>query len=417
MCPADLCCSASQLTSGPAATDDMLQIQSGHPCRRDNKLPQDYLPAESCIVAAGPEFLLTHGCYAQFQLPADSPGLSRLLNDKLAAAQHDGVAEPVLIQLIPFDPGQNACFLIPRRAMRISAEKLEAVLSRQAKTSAPLKIGHNQAAEFIRQVHVAVQLLQRPDLKKLVLGRAIECHSEQLDLADCLVSLLQQNPGAATFAVPLPDGEVWFGASPELLLARDGRHIRTQPLAGTCRRHLTNITEDQAQAALLLHNPKDRYEHQLVVQQISDVLAPHCKTLQVPAEPSLLATSRLWHLASDIQAELANADTPTLDILRLLHPTAAVCGQPTAAARAAIRQIETYQRDFFCGAVGWQDLAGNGQWQVMIRCARAKAGQLTLYAGAGIVPASEPSAELAETNAKFATMLAALGLPELTEAC
>ncbi|RVU34497.1 isochorismate synthase [Rheinheimera riviphila] len=417
MCPADICCSASQLTDDLAAADNMLLAPSGNPRWTDSKLLQGYLPAQSCIVAAGSQFLLTHGCYAQFQLPTNSPGLALLLQDKLAAAKADGVVEPVLIQLIPFDPGQNASFLIPRQVERIGADKLTTRLQQQAKTSAPLRLGHNKAAEFTRQVRQAVQLLQQPKLKKLVLGRAIECHSEQLDLADCLLSLLQQNPGAATFAVPLPGGEVWFGASPELLLARHGNQIRTQPLAGTCRRDLTDLTRDQAQAEVLRHSPKDRYEHQLVVQQISEVLAPYCKILQVPAEPSLLATSRLWHLASDIQAELVNADIPSLDILQLLHPTAAVCGQPTAAAREAIRQIETYQRDFFCGAVGWQDLAGNGQWQVMIRCARAKAGQLTLYAGAGIVSASEPAAELAETNAKFATMLGALGLPELTEAC
>lgn len=381
-------------------------------------IPQlSYRPAESCLVAAAGDFILTEGCYRQFRLPVSNGKLPALLQQELAAAQSAGIADPILIQLLPFDPDQPAFFLIPRTHQRISAEALTTVLTQQATISGQLRLAQPKAAEFTHQVRQALQLLSQSELKKLVLGRSLDCHSERLDLASCLLSLLQQNPGAATFAVPLPDGAVWFGASPELLLERRGLQIRTQPLAGTCRRQPADYAADRQQGEQLLQSSKDRYEHQLVVQQISEALSPLCARLQVPAQPTLLATSRLWHLASEIRAELCDATTSTQEILALLHPTAAVCGQPTDAARLAINSIETYQRDYFCGAVGWQNLAGNGQWQVMIRCARAKAGALTLYAGAGIVPASDPAMELAETNAKFATMLSALGLPELTEAC
>ncbi|MDZ7867965.1 MAG: isochorismate synthase [Rheinheimera sp.] len=376
-----------------------------------------YHSAESCLVAAGEQFLLTSGCYSQFHLPLNSLGLADELRARLMAAQADGIADPVMIQLLPFDPAQTGFFLIPQSKSRLDADALSQLLTQQAKSPARLQLGPSQASDFTRQVRHALQLLQQPELKKLVLGRTLECHSEQLDLADCLLSLLQQNPGAGTFAVPLPDGEVWFGASPELLLERQGQQIRTQPLAGTCRRQPQDPAADAALATQLMNSHKDRYEHQLVVQQIAQAISPLCARLQVPAEPGVLATSRLWHLATEIRAELSNDQIAPLQILQLLHPTAAVCGQPTQAARQAIAQIETYQRHYFCGAVGWQDLAGNGQWQVMIRCARIKANALTLYAGAGIVPASDPALELAETNAKFATMLGALGLPELTEAC
>jgi isochorismate synthase len=388
-----------------------------HATRQSSAETLRYHPAESCLVAAGDEFLLTSGCHSQCRLPLNSPDLANELQARLMAAQADGISDPVMIQLLPFDPAQSGFFLIPRSKVRLSADDLSQLLTSLAKSPTQLQLGPSQANDFTRQVQHALQLLQQPGLKKLVLGRSLECYSEQLDLADCLLSLLQQNPGAGTFAVPLTDGEIWLGASPELLLARQDRLIRTQPLAGTRRRQPQDPTLDALQADQLMNSHKDRYEHQLVVRQIAQAIAPLCSQMQVPEAPTLLATSRLWHLATDIRAELRSDQISPLQILQLLHPTAAVCGQPTQAARQAIAQIETYQRHYFCGAVGWQDLAGNGQWQVMIRCARVKANTVTLFAGAGIVPASDPALELAETNAKFATMLSALGLPELTESC
>jgi isochorismate synthase len=75
-----------------------------------------------------------------------------------------------------------------------------------------------------------------------------------------------------------------------------------------------------------------------------------------------------------------------------------------------IQQLEPFERDFYAGAFGWTDANGDGEWVVAIRCAELHAQRLRLYAGAGIVAESEPEAELAETGAKFRTMLDALGL-------
>jgi isochorismate synthase len=95
-----------------------------------------------------------------------------------------------------------------------------------------------------------------------------------------------------------------------------------------------------------------------------------------------------------------------------LHPTAAVCGQPREIAAAAIEQLESFERGFFTGAVGWCDSAGDGQWMVTIRCAEVHGNRARLYAGAGIVTGSDPEAEAAETSAKFQTLLRAMGIDE-----
>ncbi|MGK5631816.1 chorismate-binding protein, partial [Streptomyces sp. URMC 123] len=87
----------------------------------------------------------------------------------------------------------------------------------------------------------------------------------------------------------------------------------------------------------------------------------------------------------------------------------AVCGTPTAHARRVIAELEPFDRGFFTGVVGWQDDRGDGEWVVTIRCAEAEERGLRLYAGAGVVAASSPAAETAETGAKFRTFLHAVG--------
>ena len=120
----------------------------------------------------------------------------------------------------------------------------------------------------------------------------------------------------------------------------------------------------------------------------------------------------MWHLGTRIEGRLRDDSTPSVLLASALHPTPAVCGMPMARAADLIRKLEPVARDFYAGAVGWCDANGDGAWYVAIRCAEISGRQARLYAGAGIVPGSDPMAEAAETGAKFGAFLAALGLPQ-----
>ena len=124
----------------------------------------------------------------------------------------------------------------------------------------------------------------------------------------------------------------------------------------------------------------------------------------------LHATASMWHLGTRIHATLKDPKTSAVELLAQLHPTPAVCGTPRLAALQRIRELEPVPRGFYAGAVGWLDAQGDGDWYVAIRCARLQGTQLRLYAGAGIVAQSQPDAEVAETAAKFAALLNALGV-------
>ena len=264
--------------------------------------------------------------------------------------------------------------------------------------------------EYEAAVAEAVRRLRAGRLDKVVLARALRLHlSEPVEVRALLANLARDNANGYTYAVDLPGGRALVGATPEMLLTRTGLTVEANPLAGSIPRHPDPV-QDRLAAEELLASVKDHDEHQVVVSAVVEALRPFCRTLTVPAAPSLVSTSAVWHLSTQVTGVLADQGVTSLRLAGALHPTPAVCGAPYAAARDTIAELEPFDRGFYAGAIGWCDADGDGQWVVGIRCAEIAARTMTLYAGAGIMPASQPHLELAETSAKFATLLRAMGM-------
>lgn len=256
----------------------------------------------------------------------------------------------------------------------------------------------------------AVERLRAGELDKVVLARTLRLHlPEPVEVRALLANLAGDNATGHTYAVDLPGGRTLVGATPEMLLTRRGLTVEANPLAGSISRHPDPV-QDRLAAEELLASAKDHDEHRVVVAAVVDALRPYCRTLTVPDRPSLVSTSAVWHLSTRITGELADPEVTSLRLASALHPTPAVCGTPFDAARATIGELEPFDRGFYAGAIGWCDADGDGQWVVGIRCAELADRVMTLYAGAGIMPASRPDLELAETSAKFATLLRAMGM-------
>ena len=175
--------------------------------------------------------------------------------------------------------------------------------------------------------------------------------------------------------------------------------------------HGLKTTGVQRSLDALAASGKNRHEHRLVVDTIADVLAPLCGRLDIAAEPQLSRTAALWHLRTPIHATLREKSTTALDLALALHPTPAVGGVPTALAVDTIADVEG-SRGFYAGAVGWCDSVGDGHWMVALRGAELSADRRSALAraGGGIVAESDAGDELAETTAKFRTVLTALGV-------
>lgn len=255
---------------------------------------------------------------------------------------------------------------------------------------------------WMRAVEQAVATIRARPLRKVVLSRDVRATAaEPLDPRALLHRLAQRFPGCYTFSCA---GLV--GATPELLVRRDGDRVASQVLAGTTRRG-NDAEEDERLGRALLDSAKDVEEHEVAVASVRAALAARCAELTVDPHPSLMVLANVQHLATSVAGRLAR-DASALEVAAALHPTAAVCGTPTEEALDLIRGLEGMGRGRYAGPVGWLDGRGNGEWGIALRCAELDGRQARLFAGNGIVAGSDPGTELAETQAKLRAMQAAL---------
>ena len=280
-------------------------------------------------------------------------------------------------------------------------------------------------AQWTRAVELATQALKQNRAIKVVLARDSYL-SSSLTLGAALEHLATRFATTWTFSV---DGMI--GASPEMLLQLREREVFSRVLAGTARRRANMDQSELEQLAdWLRRSPKNSREHQLAAASAVKALTPITEQLRV-SEPFALTLPNVIHLATDIYGQVAG-DTGALALVEALHPTAAVCGTPTAAAAQLIGELEGMDRERYAGPVGWVDWRGEGQWCIALRSGQVLAptaqtagtqsgpagypmgnqpvGSVRIFAGAGIMPDSVAADELAETNAKMAPMRAALGL-------
>ncbi|WP_409187026.1 isochorismate synthase [Amycolatopsis sp. VS8301801F10] len=267
---------------------------------------------------------------------------------------------------------------------------------------------------YAESVRRAVDLIGDGELRKVVLARALDLVGEQgVSVRKLLRDLVQADPAAHAFAVDVsapgdPAPRTLVGASPELLVSRKGNVVTANPLAGS-RRRTGDPARDARAVAELRVSEKDLDEHALVAAQVAEVLGRYCTELEVPEAPEVIGTPTMWHLSTRITGRVGPGGPSSLELAEALHPTPAVCGVPVGLARDTIARLEPEDRGYYAGLVGWTDLAGDGEWVVTIRCAEVSGATARLFAGAGIVAGSDPAAELAETSAKFGTLLRALG--------
>lgn len=241
---------------------------------------------------------------------------------------------------------------------------------------------------------------------KVVLARAVEILTDRPIHAGSVLSHLRRAfPGSHLFSI---DGFV--GASPEMLVERDGPTVRAHPMAGTAPRS-GDAEVDARLAAGLLASSNTRDEHRRTIDMVHDTLLPWCSFLDEDAEPRVVAVANVQHLATRLVGHLSDPDTSVLEMVAALHPTPAVGGAPRATALETITELEDLDRGRYAGPVGWVDGEGNGRWIVGIRSATLGPAGAVACAGVGVVADSDPEAELAETRAKLQAILGAIVRP------
>jgi menaquinone-specific isochorismate synthase len=225
-------------------------------------------------------------------------------------------------------------------------------------------------------VERGLELVESGSLRKLVLAvRQQLLLDRPLDPLQLLAQLRQRQPGSCRFLWQQGDGPALLGASPERLLSVRQGQLRSDALAGTA--------PIGPAAEQLTRSEKDRREHELVVDAISEVLAGAGLTARRPRHPRLARHGQLVHLHTPLTAALG--EQQPLALAGALHPTPAGAGLPRREAMAALRSLEPFERGFYAAPIGWIDSEGDMELRVAIRSGSLQGQRLELTAGAGLV--------------------------------
>jgi menaquinone-specific isochorismate synthase len=345
--------------------------------------------------------------FGSFSFSKTSEQLSTLIVPELVLGFRDGAA---WITWMTFDPAAE--LTLEGALVRLEELREETSESHGARVSA-VSDGGVSVEAYRRAVASGVERIRGGEVEKIVLSRdAVVSLDAPVPVADTLRELAVRYVDCWTYGV---DG--LLGATPEMLIQVMNGTARARVLAGTLDRRAGLEAGDAAATAELAADPKQRQEHQFAIDSLTAALGPLVTGLEAPNDPFVLQLPNVWHLASDVRAKLAPAadgSTPgILELLPVVHPTAAVCGTPRERAGEIIRELEGVDRGLYAGPVGWVDAAGNGEFGIALRggVVEPSGTAVRLWAGCGIVADSEPEAELAETFAKMRPMFQALGAP------
>ena len=237
-------------------------------------------------------------------------------------------------------------------------------------------------AHYEQAVERATQRIRAGEFEKVVLAREVEVHAPGAHDPAAVLGLLRE-AFQTSFVFAVGRGEATFiGATPELLIRRQGQRASTVALAGSTRRSADPSVDDHL-GEQLLHSDKDRHENLIVARRIAQALRPHAVWVTAAEEPVVVKVANIQHLAAPIRAQLA-APLDALTLAGILHPTPAVGAEPRSAV-AAIPALEGFDRGWYAGTLGWTDATGDGEFCVALRCALLRGRLARCFAGGGIV--------------------------------
>jgi menaquinone-specific isochorismate synthase len=251
----------------------------------------------------------------------------------------------------------------------------------------------------------AVERIRAGAFEKIVLAREVAVHAPSPHDSAAVFGVLRAG-FASCYVYCAGRGDAAFvGASPELLVRREGLRASTVALAGSTRRS-ADPAVDAHLGEQLLRSDKDREEQAIVARRIARVLRPLSVWVAAPDDPAIVRVANIQHLGTPIRAQLTQPRS-VVELAGLLHPTPAVGAEPHAAIEE-IPAFEGLDRGWYAGPVGWTDANEDGEFCVALRCALLRGTEARLYAGVGVVRDSDPTAELAETEVKLGALLPVL---------
>jgi anthranilate synthase component 1 len=263
---------------------------------------------------------------------------------------------------------------------------------------------------YLDGVETIKRYIQEGDIFQANLSREWRVDTaDQADIAGIYASLRQGNPapfaGLASF-----EEFTLLSSSPERLLSIRGKKAETRPIAGT-RPRGSNAAEDRAFSRELIMHPKERAEHIMLIDLERNDLGRICKpgSIQVGELMTVESYAHVHHIVSNISGELRDTVTPG-QAIAAIFPGGTITGCPKVRCMEILAELEEGARGPYTGSIGYVNLSGDMDLNILIRTIMAEKTRINLRAGAGIVADSDPIRELEETRAKAKGMLNALGI-------
>lgn len=254
----------------------------------------------------------------------------------------------------------------------------------QSAADSPLLFDQQGYTEAFEQMHAA---LVSGRLEKVVLSKAATIRW-QGSIPLLIDSLANEHPNAFVYWFMQSSGEQWIGATPELLLSKVGQEYKTMSLAGTKLDVDTPWTD------------KEILEQGLVSEYIGRAIESKDPEANILSDSYDGKTGHLIHRCTEFSFNSAKSEQ---DFLSALHPTPAVCGTPKDVALELIENVEQHDREYYCGYIGISGVQ-HSSYFVNLRTAKVLEDGLRLYAGGGLLPDSDMSAEMNEVLAKMNTI-------------
>ncbi|MGY5352879.1 chorismate-binding protein [Wenyingzhuangia sp. IMCC45533] len=288
----------------------------------------------------------------------------------------------------PFDDREDA-YIIPKDSFTEEAISVDSSFF----SDGQFIVNNSSKKRHIDLVSKTIDAIQQTDLLKVVVSREEEAKLEDFEMVNVFKKMLHQYKSAFVYIWFHPKVGLWMGATPETLLKIEGCNFETMSLAGT----------QEFKGDL---NPKwgskELEEQSLVTRYIKENLESKVKELQL-SDVETVKAGKLLHLKTKIRGVL-NSKQDITTLIKLLHPTPAVCGLPKELSKAFILREENYARSFYTGYLGEINIKNKTSLYVNLRCFSYDNSMVKLYVGGGITKSSNPEKEWLETVAKSETI-------------
>lgn len=270
-----------------------------------------------------------------------------------------------------------------------------------------LPSAENEKEAYLELVEKSMREIEKGEFEKVVPSRIRSIPlPDNFEVTRTFQRLCEDHPEAMVSFVHVPGIGTWIGASPEVLVSvEDGSVFKTVALAGT------QAYDEKIPIKSVAWTQKEIEEQALVERYIISCFKKIRLREYEEHGPKTVTAGKLIHLRSDFTVDMKATNFPQLGsvMLRLLHPTSAVCGMPLDPAREFLLNNEGYDREFYSGYLGPTNINHNTDIYVNLRCMQLIGGQALLYAGAGVTADSIPEKEWEETEVKFNTLSTSLG--------